>query len=82
LGLEDLRPCMKFNNLRSLLFDIGWNVGLTDSDVLALVAAWPRLELLVVNPGWGWNSRGGITVGGLVRLLQTRPSLRILALAL
>ncbi|KAF8133960.1 hypothetical protein EV363DRAFT_1325098 [Boletus edulis] len=64
---------MTFNTLRSLLFDIGWNVnvGLTDSDVLA-----------VVNPGWGWNSRGVIPLGGLVRLLQTRPSLRKLALAL
>ncbi|KAF8133946.1 hypothetical protein EV363DRAFT_1258504 [Boletus edulis] len=82
LGFEDLRPCMGFRNLRHLSFDIEWNVGLTDSDVLTLATAWPRLEVLLINEEWGWNSQGGITPGGLVRLLQTCQSLLGLALAL
>ncbi|KAG6377248.1 hypothetical protein JVT61DRAFT_1308 [Boletus reticuloceps] len=59
-----------------------WNVGLTDSYVLALATAWPWLEVLLINEEWGWNLQCGITPGGLVRLLQTCQSLLGLALAL
>jgi hypothetical protein len=82
LGLEDLRPCMVLSNLRRMELDIGWNVDLTDSQVLTLASAWPKLEHFLINEGWGWNSRGGITPGGLVQLLQTCRSLGGIALAL
>ena len=80
LGSKDLQPCLQFSNLRRLCLNIEWNVGLTDDGVLELVSKCPRLEDLRINEHWGWNSRGGITPGGLVQLLQTRQSLRRLAL--
>ncbi|KAF8549986.1 hypothetical protein OG21DRAFT_1500086 [Imleria badia] len=81
LGLKDLWPCLEFSNLRHLRLNIEWNVDLADSDVLEL-AALPQLDSFRINDDWGWNSRGGITPGGLVRLLQTCPSLRRLNLVL
>lgn len=82
LGLKDLRPCMEFSHLRDITLDIKWDVGLTDGEVLELASAWPKLECLSINSDWGWNSRGGITPGGLVQLLQTCQSLVDLALCL
>ncbi|KAF8441727.1 hypothetical protein L210DRAFT_441019 [Boletus edulis BED1] len=75
LCLEDLQPCMAFSNLRRIYFDIECNVRLTDSDLLALASAWPYLEQLEINPGYGWNTRGGITPNGLLQLLQKCRSL-------
>ena len=82
LDFRSLRPWMEFGNLRHLCLNIECNVGLTDSEVLALASGWPQLEHLLINEDWGWNSRSGITPGGLIRLLQTCPSLRQLALPL
>ncbi|KAF8421110.1 hypothetical protein L210DRAFT_3766196 [Boletus edulis BED1] len=81
LGLEDLRPCMAFSNLSFITLDIEWNVGLTNSTVLEFVSTWPRLGHLQINVGWGWNSQGGITPDGLLRLLQTCRSLCHIAVA-
>jgi hypothetical protein len=82
LGLEDLRPCMAFSNLRHIELNIECNVGLTDSQALTLASAWLKLEYFLINMDWGWNSLGGITPGGLVQLLQTCRSLSRIALAL
>ena len=82
LGLEDLRPCMTFRNLRRLELSVEWNVELTDSDLLVLASAWPHLEDLIINVNWGWNTSGGITPKGVLRLLQTCRSLRGFALAI
>ena len=84
LGLEDLLPCMAFSNLRRLNFDIEWLVGLKDNELLVLASAWPQLESLYINKGWGWNwSRGGgITPDGLLQLLHTCRSLSQIALAI
>ena len=82
LDLEDLRPCMAFTNLRSI--DINFwcnNVGLTESGLLELATAWPRLEELGINSDWGWHTSGGITPNGLLQLLQTCRSLSQIALA-
>ena len=81
LDLEDLRPYMTLSNLRRIELDIEWNVDLTDSEVLMLASTWPKLEHLLINADWGWNSLGGITPDGLVQLLQTCRSLSGIALA-
>ena len=81
LDLEDLRPCMGFSKLRCMSLDIGWNVGLTDNDLLTLASTWPLLQQLTINIEWGWNTRGGITPNGLLRLLETCRSLDHFALA-
>lgn len=49
LRLEDLRPCMTFSSLRQLELNTEWNVGLTDSELLALTSSWPHLEFLFIN---------------------------------
>ena len=82
LTLEDLQPCMAFTNLRSMYLDIGWDVGLTSSDLLTLALAWPSLEDLVINREWGWNTPSGISPHGLLQLLQTCRSLNRIALAI
>ncbi|KAF8546966.1 hypothetical protein OG21DRAFT_1450750 [Imleria badia] len=82
LDFEDLWPCTEFSNLRFIQLNFGCNVGLIESQVLALASAWPKLEILLINADWGWNSQSGITPGGLVRLLQTCRSLRQIALCL
>ena len=82
LGLEDLRPCMALSNLGHLRFSVECNVCLTDSDLLTLTSAWPKLQDLRINPGWGWHSQYGITPDGLVRLWQTCPSLSHIELRL
>ncbi|KAF8441677.1 hypothetical protein L210DRAFT_2086226 [Boletus edulis BED1] len=40
---------MHFSNLYHLSLDIEWNVGLTDSDLLASAPVFPHLEYLVLN---------------------------------
>ena len=82
LGLDDLRPCMKFTNLRHINIDIGWDVGLSDRDVLSLASAWPHLEKFHINFAWGWNTLRGITPNALLQLLRTCRSLHLVALAL
>ncbi|KAF8553372.1 hypothetical protein OG21DRAFT_1510314 [Imleria badia] len=82
LCLEDLRPCMALSNLRELYFDIEWNVGLTDPELLTLAAAWPHLEKFYINTSWGWNTPCGITPNGLVQLLHTCPLLYKITLAM
>ncbi|KAF8555890.1 hypothetical protein OG21DRAFT_1495914 [Imleria badia] len=81
LCLDDLRSCMVLNNLRHPELVIEWNVGLTDTELLALVSSWPHLETLYINIIWGWNTLGGITPNGLLQLLQTCRSLSSFALA-
>jgi hypothetical protein len=49
LGFKDLQPCMAFNNLRRMDFDIQCNESLAESDVLALSLACPHLEHLVIH---------------------------------
>lgn len=75
LGLEDLQPCMAFGNLQRIRLDVQWRVDLTDSELLTLASAWPRLEDIYINDQWGWNTLGGITPNGLLQFLQTCQSL-------
>ena len=83
LGLEDLQPCMSLSNLRQFQLSIKCDVVLTDSDLLTLASAWPKLELLRINEDFGWKSQvGGITPGGLVRLLHICPLLSQISLCL
>ena len=83
LDLDDLRPCMEFHNLRRMNFDLQWAVALSDDELLMLASAWPHLEELLINMNLGWNRpEGGITPNGLALLLQTCPSLTLVALAL
>ena len=83
LDLEDLRPCMALTSLRRIDISL-WcnNVGLTDSGLLELATAWPRLEDLKINSDRGWCTSGGITPNGLLQLLQTCRSLSQVALAI
>ncbi|KAG9316255.1 hypothetical protein JVU11DRAFT_2283 [Chiua virens] len=83
LVYDDLRPTMAFRNLRHFELNLQWNVGLTGDDLLGLTAAWPCLEGLLINREWGWRrDLNGVTPEGMVRLLQTCPSLSQLALAI
>lgn len=82
LTLDDLRPCMDFFNLCQLRLDVKWSVALTDSDLLTLVSAWPHMQVLHVNERWGWRTTGGITLRGLLRLLEKRRSLSFLCVAI
>ncbi|KAF8431608.1 hypothetical protein L210DRAFT_2908794 [Boletus edulis BED1] len=81
LNFEDLQPCMAFSNLRFMDVDIGWNVGLTDGDLLTLTTAWPSLEGFSINAEWGWGvASGGITPSGLLQVLRTCRSLNSVSL--
>lgn len=40
---------MAFSSLRQLELNTEWNVGLTDSELLALTSSWPHLEFLFIN---------------------------------
>lgn len=81
LFADDLMPSTALRNLRHLDLNLGWSVGLTDRQLLDLASAWPHLEHLLINEEWGWQTAGGITPDGLVRLLQTCRSLTRVALA-
>ncbi|KAF8548445.1 hypothetical protein OG21DRAFT_761611 [Imleria badia] len=82
LTLDDFRPCMAFVNSRHVYINLQWSVGLTDSDLLALASAWPHIHSLVINDQWGWRTTGGITLQGLLQLLQKRGSLVELCIAI
>lgn len=82
LSLEDIQPCMSFGYLRRLDINTAWTVNLTDNDVLYLASAWPHLEYLMINEEWGWRTEGGVTPGGLLRLLERLQSLRHFCLAM
>ncbi|KAF8133023.1 hypothetical protein EV363DRAFT_1397921 [Boletus edulis] len=82
LGLEDLQPCLAFSNLRVMDINVGWNVDLTDGDLLTLASAWPCLEDLSINMDWGWNTAAGITPNELLRLLESCRSLKSAALVI
>ena len=81
--LEDLPLSTAFSELRILHFDLNWHVSLTDTDLLRLAS--PRMEEIIINnvSGWGTHKNGGgITLSGLVRLLQQCPSLNDVCLAI
>ncbi|KAF8443666.1 hypothetical protein L210DRAFT_810366, partial [Boletus edulis BED1] len=82
LGFEDLQPCLVFSNLRVMDINVGWNVDLTDGDLLTLASAWPCLEDLSINMDGGWNTAAGITPNGLLRLLESCRSLKSAALVI
>ena len=82
LTLDDLRPCMAFRNLRALHINLEWSIDLTDADLLALVSAWPNIQHLVINDRWGWRTTHGITLNGLVQILQRCRFLWELCIAL
>lgn len=82
LGFEDFWPCTTFCNIRHIEVNTQCSVYLTNSQVLTLASAWPKLERLLINKGWGWRSEGGITPGGLLELLHTCRSLWQIALCL
>jgi len=71
LNFDDIRPCMAFSNLRAIHINLEWSVDLTDGDLLKLVSAWPNIEHLVINDHWGWRTTNGITLDGLVQILQS-----------
>ncbi|KAF8126759.1 hypothetical protein EV363DRAFT_1401570 [Boletus edulis] len=81
-GFRDLQPYMTFTNIRHINFNVACQVDLTDGELLTLASAWPRLDVLDINRGWGWNTQGGITPNGLLQLLQTCPSLHWIALVI
>ncbi|KAF8550680.1 hypothetical protein OG21DRAFT_1513704 [Imleria badia] len=82
LTLDDLRPCMVFDQLRRLDINIASTVKVTDNDLLELASACPHLEYLLINEEWGWHTAGGITPDGLLQLLQRLGSLRHVCLAI
>ncbi|KAN0090751.1 hypothetical protein V8E55_004317 [Tylopilus felleus] len=82
LTLDDIRPCMAFDQLRCLEINVASTVNLTDDDLLQLASACPRVERLLINEEWGWKSGGGITPDGLLQLLQILRSLRYFCLAI
>ncbi|KAF8420318.1 hypothetical protein L210DRAFT_3325093, partial [Boletus edulis BED1] len=82
LGFKDLQPCLVFSNLRVMYINVGWNVDLTDGDLLTLASAWPCLEDLSINMDWGWNTAAGIMPDGLLRLLESCRSLKTVVLVI
>lgn len=82
LTLDDLRACMTLVNLRHVNINIRWSVDLTDDDLLALVSTWSHIHTLHINEDWGWRTSRGITLQGLLKLLQKRPSLSALCIAI
>lgn len=82
LTLDDIRPCMVFDHLRSININIASTVNLTDDDLLELASAWPRLEYLLINEESGWKTERGITPNGLLQLLQELKSLHHFCLAI
>ena len=82
LGLGDLCPCLAFSNLRVMSINIECKVDWTDSGLLTLASASPRLERLAINEKWGWGTLGGITPNGLLQLLRTCRSLYRISLAI
>lgn len=73
---------MALINLLHVHINLQWSVDLTDSDLLALVSTWPHIHTLLINDKWGWRTTGGITLQGLLQLLQMRRSLSTLCIAL
>jgi hypothetical protein len=82
LTLDVILSCTAFGNLRGIHINLKWSVNLTDADLLDLVSASPRIEHLIINDIWGWRTDGGITLSGLLRLLQKCPSLYDFCLAI
>ena len=82
LTLDIILPCTVFDNLRGIHINLKWSVRLTDAELLDLVSASPRIEHLIINDMWGWRTDGGITLTGLLRLLQKCPLLYDFCLAI
>ncbi|KAF8439442.1 hypothetical protein L210DRAFT_981816 [Boletus edulis BED1] len=72
---------MAFSNLHRIDINVFWFVELTNEELLRLASVWPRLEELLINENSGWSA-GGITLNGLVQLLQTSRFLRKVALTI
>ncbi|KAF8433365.1 hypothetical protein L210DRAFT_3649820 [Boletus edulis BED1] len=81
LTIDDIRPCMAFDQLRRMDINIASAVNLTDKDILELASASPHLEYLLINEEWGWRTMAGITPDGLLQLLRRLKSLHHFCLA-
>lgn len=82
LTLDDIRPCMTFGQLRRIDINIASTVNLTDADLLELASACHHLERLAINEEWGWKTTGGVTLSGLLQLLEKLRSLHHFCLAI
>lgn len=82
LELDDIRPCMAFSNLRAVHINVEWSIDLTDNDLLDLVSTWPNIEHILINDQWGWRTAHGISVDGLLQVLQKCRSLWELCIAI
>jgi hypothetical protein len=75
------QPMCTFRNLRSLKFDVQFNVRLDDATVLQMAKAWPLLEELGICGEYNPSSSSNITTNSLVSLLQHCPRLTSIGIA-
>ncbi|EIW85670.1 hypothetical protein CONPUDRAFT_142143 [Coniophora puteana RWD-64-598 SS2] len=80
--LLTLQPALVFTQLESVILSTSRPISLTDSELVTLADAWPKLRSLAINPNYGWMSPSGLTISGLAAALDRWPELQYLALAI
>lgn len=76
---NDLRPLLQLRDIEHVDFSLGWQWDLDDSLLDDIVQAWPKLEVLILDPHGGWRpDERRITLRGLSAIVRGCPRLESL----
>ncbi|EIW83491.1 hypothetical protein CONPUDRAFT_143369 [Coniophora puteana RWD-64-598 SS2] len=83
LSFASLQPALCFENTESVILDLERKVTLTDSELLTMAQAWPRLRVLRLSSRHGWPAPGSsITFAGLEAVLEALTCIEDIAVAI
>jgi len=80
LDMSVLSPYIPLRNLRILDIETHYSPALTDGDLVEMAKAWPCLEQLHLVKESGWQLPTGLTLQGIVSLIQYCPRLESFSL--
>ncbi|KAH7930244.1 hypothetical protein BV22DRAFT_66416 [Leucogyrophana mollusca] len=82
IGLQELRPLLRFAKLRHLHLDTECSFALDDTTLLEMAKAWPNIVVLSLNRYARWDIAAQVTPLGFLTLLQRCPNLAELSIAI
>ncbi|KAG0695678.1 hypothetical protein DFH29DRAFT_1083257 [Suillus ampliporus] len=75
ITIETLRPLFHLAHLRVVEINTASSISLSEEDLKEVAAAWPCLEVLLLNKELGWHAPTPLTAVEVVRFIELCPRL-------